>query len=122
MSGHMEVNLQINASNAFGRWVIGLLFLAPVVDSAAKDKSAGTIVQGTVFLVDKAGSVIMVDTKSGARRQVVYRDDTKFRYGKDNKGQDSAIDQVQEHQYISCRGAPDRDRFIATECSHREQR
>ena len=81
------------------------------------------IVQGKVFLIDKNSSIIMVDTRIGARRLVVYSPDTKFRYGRRDKGQESTIDQVQETQYISCIGTSDDGaRLVAKECVHREQK
>jgi len=49
----------------------------------AKDKAPNTIkLQGKIFMVDKDSSTIMVDTKSGVRRLVVYSPDTKFKYGR----------------------------------------
>ena len=81
------------------------------------------IVHGKVFLIDKDSSIIMVDTITGARRVVVYSPNTKFSYGRTNRGKESTIDQVQETQYISCIGTSDeRARLVAKECVHREQK
>jgi hypothetical protein len=53
----------------------------------AKGKAPKTInIQGKVFIIDKDSSTIIVDTKSGAGRLVVYSSDTKFRYGRRGKG------------------------------------
>jgi hypothetical protein len=100
-----------------------LIFIVLSVNANAKDNDPNMIVQGTVFLIDKDSSIIMVDTKTGVRRLVVYSPDTKFRYGRSNKGQESSIRQVQEFQYISCSGkSDDRGRLVAKECVHREQK
>lgn len=99
------------------------LFLVLAFHVIAKDKNPGTVVQGTVFLVDRNTSIIMVDTATGARHVVLYKPDTKFTYGRRNKASESTISEVHEHQYISCRGATDdAARLIATECVHRETR
>ena len=115
--------MQRNSLKAFGSWTMAVLFVAVGAALGAKDKSPNTTVQGTVFLIDKATATIMVDTTGGVRRVVGYTHNTKFKYGRGDKGQESMIDQVQEHQYISCRGTPDdRERLMAQECLHREQR
>jgi len=89
----------------------------------AKDKGPNTIVQGAVFLIDKDTSTIMVDMKNGDRRVVVYSPDTKFTFGRGDKGQESAIGEVQKDQYISCRGQFDAGaRLAAKECAHRWQK
>jgi hypothetical protein len=89
----------------------------------AKDNHTDTAVQGAVFLVDKDTSMIMVDTRTGARRLVIYSADTKFKYGRSDKGPESSIGEVQKTQYISCRGQSDGGaRFIAKECVHRWQK
>jgi hypothetical protein len=108
-------------SNARGWWAAVLLYMVLGLNVTAKDKTPNSIVQGTVFLIDKDSSTIMVDTKTGARRVVKYSQDTKFTYGRGDKGQESAIGQVQETQYISCRGTPDDGaRLLAKECVHRK--
>lgn len=115
--------MQTNFSNALGWSITALCFVLLSVNGAAKDKNPNTIVQGTVFLIDKATSTIMVDTKAGVRRVVVYSHDTTFRYGRGDKGQESAIDQLQEYEYISCRGTPDAvERLLAKECWHGKRR
>jgi hypothetical protein len=88
----------------------------------AKDKAPDLInVGGKVFMIDKDSSTIMVDTKSGARRLVVYSPDTKFKYGRSGKGRESSFDQVKQADYISCTGtSDDRARLVAKECVHRE--
>ncbi len=119
--------MRINSSNALGWWAMVqamvLLYLVLSLNVIAKDKAPNIIVQGTVFLIDKDSSIIMVDTRTGARRLVVYSLDTKFRYGRSDKGKESAISQVQETQFISCIGkSDDGARFVAKECVHRWQK
>ncbi len=117
--------MRINSSDALGWWTTVLLYfvLSLNVNANDKDKDANMLVQGTVFLIDKDSSIIMVDTKAGVRRLVVYGPDTKFRYGRGDKGQESSVLQVQEFQYISCRGKlDDGARLVAKECMHREQK
>ena len=115
--------MRINSSNAFGWWAMVLLYLVLTLNMIAKDKDSNIIVQGTVFLIDKDSSIIMVDTRTGVRRLVVYSLDTKFRYGRSDKGQESAINQVQETQFISCSGkSDDGARLVAKECVHRWQK
>jgi hypothetical protein len=113
--------LRINASNAVGWWAAVLLPLVLNLNVLAKDKEQNIIVQGTVFLIDKDSSTIMVDTKFGNRRLVVYSPGTKFWYGRNDKGKESSILRVQEFQYISCNGkSDDSARLVAKECVHRE--
>ena len=115
--------MRVNSSSPVGWCLTALLFLVLVVNVMAKDKDPTMIVQGTVFLIDKDTSIIMVDTTSGTRRVVVYNPDTKFRYGRRNKTKESAISQVQEDQYISCRGTSDDGaRLLAKECVHWERK
>ena len=115
--------MRVYSFSALGWWATVLLYLVLNLNVIAKEKVPNMIVQGKVFLIDKDSSIIMVDTITGARRVVVYSPDTKFSYGRTNKGKESAIDQVQEAQYISCTGTSDgRERLVAKECVHREQR
>ena len=115
--------MRISSSNALGWWATVLLYLVLSLNVNAKDKGSNGIVQGKVFLIDKGSSIIMVDTITGARRVVLYSLDTKFSYGRNNKGKESSILQVQEFQYISCSGkSDDRARLVAKECVHREQK
>ncbi len=121
--GQMEEPMRINSSNALGCWAMVFLYLVLSLNVIAKDKDPNIIVQGTVFLIDKDSSIIMVDTRTGVRRLVVYSLDTKFRYGRSDKGQESAINQVQETQFISCSGkSDDGARLVAKECVHRWQK
>ena len=94
--------MRINSSNGLGWWATVLLYLVLSLNVIAKDKDPNMIVQGTVFLIDKDSSTIMVDTRTGVRRVVLYSPDTKFRYGRSDKGQESTIGEVQKTQYISC--------------------
>jgi hypothetical protein len=113
--------MRISSSNAYGWWATVVLYFVLSFNVAAKDKDPKVIVQGTVFLIDKDSSLIMVDTKTGVRRLVIYSPGTKFRYGRSDKGQESSILQVEEFQYISCSGkADDHARFVANECVHRK--
>jgi hypothetical protein len=115
--------MRINSFNAPGWWAAALLPLVVSLNVNAKEKAPSRIVQGTVYLIDKDSSTIMVDTKTGLRRLVVYSSETKFRYGRNDKGQESSIGQVKESQYISCRGEADVGaRFVAKECVHQWQK
>ena len=115
--------MRINSFNALGWWAAVLFYLVLGLNVIAKDKDPNMIVQGKVFLIDKDSSIIMVDTITGVRRLVVYSPDTKFRYGRSDKGQESAIGQVQNTQYISCIGkSDDGARLLAKECVHRWQK
>ena len=93
------------------------------LNMVAKDKDTSVTVQGKVFLIDTNSSIIMVDTKTGVRRLVAYSPETKFRYGRNDKGQESSIHQVQETQYISCSGkSDDGARLVAKEvCAPRAE-
>ena len=115
--------MRINSSNALGWLTTVVLYLVLGPNVIAKDKDPNMIIQGKVFLIDKDSSIIMVDTKAGVRRLVVYSPDTKFRYGRSDKGLESSVLQVKEFQYISCSGkSDDGARLIAKECVHREQK
>ena len=115
--------MRINPSGCLGRCANVLVCLGLSLNVAAKDKDPSTIIQGTVFLIDRTGSTIMVDTRGGLRRLVVYSPDTKFRFGRNNKGQESSLEEVQKTRYISCIGKPDEGaRFVAKECVHRWQK
>ena len=114
----------IICSSTLGLGVAVLLSPVLSLSVAAKDKAPDMMnVQGKVFLIDKDSSTIMVDTKSGARRLVVYSQDTKFKYGRSVKGKESSLDEVKETQYISCTGtSDDRGRLVAKQCVHRESK
>jgi len=115
--------MRSNSSGALGWWATIFLYLVLSLKMIAKDKDPNTVVQGAVFLIDKDTSTIMVDMKTGTRRVVVVSPDTKFRYGRSDKGQESAIGEVEKTQYILCRGkVDDGGRFIANECVHRWQK
>ena|ERR1017187_2980445 len=116
--------MRISSSTSLGLVIALLLSLALSLNVVAKDKAPNMInVQGKVFMIDKDSSTIMVDTKSGARRLVVYSPDTKFKYGSSGKGKESSWDQIREAHYISCTGtSDDRARLVAKECVHRESK
>jgi hypothetical protein len=101
-----------------------VLSMALSQNVAAKDKTPSmTSVQGKVFMIDKDSSTIMVDTKNGVRRLIVYSPETKFKYGHNGKGKDSSWGQLEETHYISCVGRSDEKmRLLATECVHRESK
>jgi len=112
-----------NSSRALGWRATALLYLMLSLNVTAKDKGPNTIVQGAVFLIDQDTSTIMVDMRTGDRRVVVYGPDTKFRLGRGDKAQESAIGEVQKTQYISCRGQLDAGaRLVAKDCVHRWQK
>ena len=115
--------MRINPSGPLCRCATVLLYLVLSLNVTAKERDPNMIIQGTVFLIDKDSSTIMVDTRTGVRRMVVYSPDTKFKYGRGDKGQESAIGEVRKTQYISCRGKVDDDaRLAAKECVHRWQK
>lgn len=113
--------MPISSTNSLGLGLAALLFLGLSLSMVAKDKTPNTInLQGKVFLIDKDSSTIMVDTKSGARRLVVYGPDTKFKYGRSGKGKESSLNEVKETHYISCTGtSDDRARLVAQQCVQR---
>src|ERR1017187_5285803 len=81
--------MRIRSTNSLGFGVAVLLSLVLSLSMVAKDRTPKMInIQGKVFMIDKDSSTIMVDTKSGARRLVVYSPDTKFKYGRSGKGKD----------------------------------
>jgi hypothetical protein len=115
--------MRINSADASGLWAGVLITLLLSTGMSAKDKEPSTAVQGTVFLIDKDTSTIMVDTKSGLRRVVIYGPDTKFKHGRNDKGQESAVGKVMEAEYISCTGkSDDGARLVAQECVHRARK
>jgi hypothetical protein len=116
--------MRISSPNCLGFRVAVLLSLLLSLSMVAKDRAPKTInIQGKVFMIDKDSSTIMVDTKSGVRRLVVYSPDTKFKYGRSGKGKESSLDEVKETQYISCTGtSDDKARLVAKECLHRESK
>src|SRR5580700_7880819 len=116
--------MRISSTNSLGFGVAVLLSLVLSLNMVAKDGAPKMIsVQGKVFMIDKDSSTIMVDTKSGARRLVVYSPDTKFKFGRRGKGNESSLDEVRETHYISCTGtSDDRARLVAKECVHRESK
>jgi hypothetical protein len=115
--------MPIKPSGPLGRCATVLLYLVLSFNATAKDKDSNVTVQGAVFLIDKNSSTIMVDTRTGVRRLVVYRPDTKFKYGGSDKGQESGIGQIEKNQYISCRGDfDDQARLVAKECAYRWQK
>ena len=116
--------MRISSSDSLGLGGAVLLSLVLGLSVVAKDEALNmTNVQGRVFMIEKDNSTIMVDTKSGVRRLVVYSPDTKFKYGRSSKGKESSLEQVREADYISCTGTSDnRARLVAKECVHRESK
>jgi hypothetical protein len=115
--------MRFNPTRALGWWATVALYLVLSLGVHAKDKVSNSIVQGKVFLIDKDSSIIMVDTRTGVRRLVVYSPDTKFSYGRGSKAQESSLDEVQKNHYISCTGrSDDNERLVATGCVHRSQK
>lgn len=114
--------MKIDPPNIPGVTVTALLCLVLGLGAVAKEKTPNRVaVQGKVFLIDKANSTIMVDTKNGARRLVTYGTNTRFENGRKNA--ESAPDQVKETDYISCTGTlDDRERLVARECAYRESK
>jgi hypothetical protein len=116
--------MQIGPLNILSVEAPVLFCLALSLGADAKDKTPNLVaVQGKVFLIDKASSTIMVDTKGAGRRLVAYGPNTRFEYGRARKGTESSLDRVKETDYISCTGTlDDRERLVARECTHRESK
>src|SRR5262249_31449484 len=63
-----------------------------------------TNIQGTVQIMDKDTSTIMVRVNANVTRQIVYGPTTKFLYGHSDNNKPGAVAQVKENDYISCAG------------------
>ena len=111
----------VKSSDILRRCVVILGVLVLYLDlPAAGDKRNKVTVSGGVYLVDQNTLTIMVDTRNGGRRLVIWNQDTKFKYGRGGKAS-SSWQQVKEAQYISCLGTLDEKlRLVADECVHRE--
>lgn len=116
--------MRISCTQSLGLGVAVLVSLVLTLSLLAKDKAPNTTkLQGRVFMIDKDSSTIMVDTKSGARRLVVYSPDTKFEYASRGRGKESSLNEVKGTQYISCTGTfDDRGRLLAEQCVQRESK
>ena len=85
--------MQIGPLNIPSVEVPVLLCLVLSLAGDAKDKNPNLVaVQGKVFLIDKASSTIMVDTKSKGRRLVAYGPNTRFEYRRARKGTEGSLD------------------------------
>ena len=112
--------MRISSSDSLGLGGAVLLSLVLGLSVVAKDEALNmTNVQGRVFMIEKDNSTIMVDTKKGSRRLIVYSPETKFRDGHGGKGKDSSWERLKTTDYISCSGNSDeKARLIAKECVH----
>ena len=101
---------------------LGVLVCLTISPAGAADKKAreGQIT-GTVHMIEKDKSTIMV-MKGNTSRQVIYNSDTKWMYGTQAGNKPSSFDELKENWYINCRGTFDGVKLVANACRFRESK
>lgn len=99
---------------------VGILVCVAFSSAGAADKKAkeGQIT-GTVHMIDKDKSTIVV-TKGATPRQVIYNSDTKWMHGTQASNKPSSLDELKENWYINCEGKFDGVKLVASACRFRE--
>ena len=88
---------------------------------AADKKAKEGQITGTVHMIEKDKSTIMV-TKGSLQRQVIYNSDTKWIYGTQANNTPSSFDQLKENWYVNCKGTFDGIKLVASACRFRESK
>jgi hypothetical protein len=101
--------------------LLGVLFTTMNPAGAADKKAKEGQITGTVHMLNKDTSTIMV-RKGTLERQVVYNADTKWMYGTQADAKPSALDQLKESWYINCKGTFDGAKLVASACRFRESK
>ena len=101
---------------------LGVLVCLTISPAGAADKKAkeGQIT-GTVHMIEKDKSTIMV-MKGNTSRQVIYNSDTKSMYGTQASNKPSSLDELKENWYINCEGTFDGVKLVASACRFRESK
>ena len=88
---------------------------------AADKKAKEGQITGTVHMIEKDKSTIMV-AKGSLQRQVIYNSDTKWMYGTQANNKPSSFDQLKENWYVNCKGTFDGIKLVASACRFRESK
>jgi len=98
------------------------LLVAGALNLAAADKKPkASQLNGTVKMINKDKSTIVV-AKMNNERQIVYSADTKWLYGTQSSNKPSSLDDLKEGWYINCKGAFDGVKLNASACRFRESK
>ena len=99
---------------------IGVVAGITIGPAAAADKKAkeGQIT-GTVHMIDKDKSTLMV-MKGTTQREVIYNSDTKWMRGTQGSNKPASLDDLKENWYINCEGKFDGVKLVASACRFRE--
>jgi hypothetical protein len=97
--------------------ILVCLTLGPA--GAADKKAKEGQITGTVHMIDKDKSTIVV-TKGATPRQVIYNSDTKWMHGTQENNKPSSLDELKENWYINCEGTFDGVKLVASACRFRE--
>ena len=99
---------------------LGTLVCLTIGPAGAADKKAkGGQITGTVHMIDKDKSTIVV-TKGATPRQVIYNSDTNWMHGTQASNKPSSLDELKENWYINCEGKFDGVKLVASACRFRE--
>ena len=98
---------------------IGVVAGITIGPAAAADKKAkeGQIT-GTVHMIDKDKSTLMV-MKGTTQREVIYNSDTKWMRGTQGSNKPASLDDLKENWYINCEGTFDGVKLVASACRFR---
>jgi hypothetical protein len=101
---------------------LGVLVCLTIGPASAADKKAkeGQIT-GTVHMIDKDKSTIVV-MKGTTQRQVIYNSDTKWMQGTQASAKPSSLDELKENWYVNCKGTFDGVKLVASACRFRESK
>jgi hypothetical protein len=88
---------------------------------AADKKAKEGQITGTVHMIEKDKSTIMV-MKGNLARQVIYNSDTKWMYGTQSSNKPSSLDGLKENWYVNCKGTYDGVKLVASACRFRESK
>src|SRR5713101_562807 len=86
---------------------------------AADKKAKEGQITGTVHMINKDKSTIMV-MKGTTQREVIYNSDTKWMRGTQGNNKPSSLDDLKENWYINCEGTFDGVKLVASACRFRE--
>jgi hypothetical protein len=80
---------------------------------AADKKAKEGQITGTVHMIEKDKSIIVV-SKGATQRQVIYNSDTKWMRGTQTSNKPSSLDELKENWYVNCKGTYDGVKLVAS--------
>ena len=95
--------------------------VGPAMAGAADKKAKEGQITGTVHMIEKDKSMIVV-TKGNVQRQVIYNDGTRWMHGTEASNKPSSLDELKENWYVNCKGTYDGIKLVASACRFGESK